>query len=149
MAEVGGVAAEQLVGAFAGQNHLDVLARRLRQKPRGQDGWIAERFRQRARHDLERTAERLVVGHHHVMDRPDLVRDRFGVIAFVVARLRETHRVGVNALVRNRPRGCRHEERRVEPPAREDAERHIGHQLALDRAEQQLPKLVGVVERQR
>src|SRR5256885_17263544 len=52
--EVGRIAPEQLVRAFAREYHLDVLARRLGQEKGGQDGGITHRLGQRAGDDVER-----------------------------------------------------------------------------------------------
>ena len=149
VAEVGGITAEQLVGAFSRENDFDVAARCLGKEKGGEHGGIAERLGEGARHHIERAAERFVIGGDDVVHGSDLVRDGLGIRALVVAGLREVHGVGVDPLVGDGTRGRRHEERGVEAAAREDPERHIGHQLALDRTQQQLAQLGGVVERER
>src|SRR5256885_8166637 len=81
--EIGRVAAEQLVRAFAGENDLDVFACRLCQQPRGQHRRVAEWLAEGAGHPLERTAERRVVPGPDATGAGDLVRDGLGVPALV------------------------------------------------------------------
>jgi len=70
------------------------------------------------------------------MLRANVMRHRLGVGALIVPRLDEPHRVRVNLLAGHDAGGGGREQRRVEPAAREHADRHVGHELALDRAQQ-------------
>ncbi len=80
---------------------------------------------------------------------PDLVRDGLGVGALVVPGLREAHSIGVDAFVGDGPRGRRHEQRRIEPTARENAERDVGHQLAFHGAQQRVAQRAPSLARER
>ena len=146
VAEVGGIAAEQLVGTFTGQNDFHVLAGGFRQQERGKHRGVPERLGECARHHLERATERCIVGRDDVMDAGDRMRHRFRIRALVVPALREPHRVGVNALARDAAGSGGDEKRRIESPAREDAERYVGHQLALHGTQQRVTHCRGVAE---
>ena len=72
--------------------------RSAREQPRGEHRRVTEWFRERPRHHVECAAERVVVSGDDMMDRRDVVRDRFGVVALVVPRLGEAHGIGVDPL---------------------------------------------------
>src|SRR6266576_3369422 len=95
---------------------------------------------------VQRATERFIVGRDHVMNAGDRMRHRFRIRALVVPALREPHRVGVNALARDAAGGGGDEKRRIETPAREDAERNVRHQLALHGAQERVTYCRGVAE---
>ena len=141
MAEVGRVTAEQLVRALAREHDLHVLPRRLREQIRGQDRRIPHRLGERAGHQLEGPLQGGVVSRDDVMRRADVAGDGQGVCALVVPGLDELHRIGVDLLAREHPGRCGREQRRIEPAAREHPDRHIRHELPLDRGEQHTAEL--------
>ena len=66
MSQVGGIASEQLVGAFAPEHHLDVAARLLGQQERRQHRGITERLVHVGAEPLDRARQLHVSGMNHV-----------------------------------------------------------------------------------
>ena len=79
MAQVCGVAAEQLVRALSREHDFHVLTRGLRQEIRWQDGGIADRLGERVGDGLERPLERRLVRRDHVVHGADVVGHGLGV----------------------------------------------------------------------
>ena len=84
VSEVGGIAAEQLIGAFAAENHLDVLAGGASEKECRQDSRIGERLRHGLNDDLQRFAERLFIIPHRNVPRADARSEDRRITALVV-----------------------------------------------------------------
>jgi hypothetical protein len=138
--------AEQLVRPLAREHDLHVLARGFGEQIRRKDGGIADRLRDALGHGIQRAEQGRVVGGHHVVHRAHVTRDGGSEVAFVIARLRESHRVGMDALVGQDGLRRRGEPRGVETAAREHPQRDVRHQLAADGAEQRLAQHAGTVE---
>ncbi len=125
--EVGGVAAEQLVAALAGQHHRDVTRGQPRERPGGQHARVAERLVHGRGPGVERLLA-LARRHHQFVvlgadGLGDAARERRLVVAAVLdahAERGEGPAVGA--------RGQRRDQPRVHAAREEDAEGHLaGH----------------------
>ena len=128
---VDAVSAEQLVGALAGQHHLDVLARLAGREPQRDGGRVRHRVVQ-VPDDPGQAGEELLRA-DHVGDGLDAERGRrgHGVVDLAVALALESDGEGQQAgrgLGRERAEGGR-----VHPAGQERADRHVAAQVNGDR----------------
>ena len=128
------VAAEDLVGTFAGQHDRDLAPRELGEQHRRQRRLVAERLveyidppRERRQHLVGREHEAVVAAADVASD----ARRLLVLAADVVAAKAEVERVECAA---GDARGERCDDARVDASAHERAERHVGDQHRLDRA---------------
>ncbi len=124
-ADVGGIAAEELVGALSHQRDLHVLCRAPRQKRGGNPRGIGQRLAHHRDEAAHLPGE--VVGLDPYRHRPHTQRARHQRrrVPLVVGGLRESQREGGEVRVGAQGLGHRGHQRRVDAAAQEHAERYV------------------------
>ena len=128
------VAGEEFIAAIAAERDGDVLAGEAREQIRGEQRAVAERFVE-SRDDLGEQRDGFVEVEDLVaMPRAELLGDELRASRFVEARFVEADGEGVELAGGDVLRGERGDGGGVDAAAEEDAERHVGHEPALDGA---------------
>ena len=131
--QVAPVAAEKLVAAHAGEDHLHVAARELRHQIGGDEGRVGQRLvqvphqpRQQA-HDIGLDDDLVVLG----AEQPrHLARVGQLVVQLLCGATLEADGIGLDR-PRRMARHRRHHRARVDAAGQEGTDRHIGHHLAV------------------
>ena len=111
MAQVGRVAAEQLVCSLPRQYDLHVLPCRLGEEVGRQDRRVADRLGEPAGDRGEGALQRRLVRGDDMMVGADVVRHRFGVRTLVVPGLEEAHGIRVDLRAGHHAGGTGREQR--------------------------------------
>ncbi len=132
MPEIRGIAAEELIGTLAAENHLHVLPGGAGQEERWQDGWIGDRLRHVLDDTREGFAKRFLIRPYGYVLRTDAPGQHRGIAALVVGLLGELGRKRVHPVDPDKFRSQRCKDGGVEAAADEDADGHVAHHLFLD-----------------